>query len=86
MSEPVNNKEDVKPKAVESVAEVPNDEVDESVYKGVSRISGLVPVKVIKETTQIKDSRKIQAIKRRGNIRSRRYVFSIQSLSRVEEY
>lgn len=33
MSEPVNNKEDVKPKSVESVAEIPNDEVDESVYK-----------------------------------------------------
>lgn len=33
MSEPINNKEDVKPKSVEPTSEIPNDEVDESVYK-----------------------------------------------------
>lgn len=33
MSEPITNKEDVKPKSVEPVSEIPNDQVDESVYK-----------------------------------------------------
>ena len=33
MSEPIVNKEEVKPKSVEPTSEIPNDEVDESVYK-----------------------------------------------------